>query len=90
MIASPRAVDPRIRDEFLAALDSNDAARARQLADYLMSCTNRLPGVTCAYLGLPPGSCYSQAAERVVNGYVGGGVKPDMKSLAALAKGTMT
>ncbi len=58
---------PRIRDQFLAALDADDRALSTQLALNLTDCTNPLPGMTCDQLGLPIGSTYGSAARRVLS-----------------------
>ena len=53
---------PKLRDQFLAALDADDRALFTQLARGLTGCTNPLPGMTCEQLGLPIGSTYGSAA----------------------------
>jgi hypothetical protein len=58
---------PSVRDEFLNALDVGNRPRLMTLATYLVRCDNRLPSGTCMALGLPPGSCYSAAAQFVLN-----------------------
>jgi hypothetical protein len=57
---------PRIRDRFLTALDADDRALCTELALSLAGCINPLPGMTCDQLGLPPGSTYGCAAQRVL------------------------
>jgi hypothetical protein len=60
---------PKIRDQFLGALDADDGALTAQLAQSLIGCTNPLPGMTCDRLGLPNGSTYGSAATRVLQLY---------------------
>jgi hypothetical protein len=55
-----------IRDRFLGALDAQDRALSTELALNLTSCGNPLPGMTCDQLGLPIGSTYGSAAQRVL------------------------
>ena len=76
-----------LRDEFLLAIDQNDRAAALKLASRLQTCTNRLPSATCAALGLPFGSAYSDAAERVLGRSRLVAARPDFAALAAMAKG---
>jgi len=57
---------PKLRDQFLAALDGDDRALLAQLAGFLTGCTNALPGMTCDELGLPIGSTYGSAARHVL------------------------
>jgi hypothetical protein len=56
----------RLRDQFLAALDSQDHALSMQLASNLTACSNPLPGITCVELGLPAGSTYGCAARSIL------------------------
>jgi hypothetical protein len=58
---------PRLRDQFLIALETQDRALSSSLALNLIDCTNPLPGVTCDELGLPRGSTYGSAAQRVLS-----------------------
>jgi hypothetical protein len=88
MIVGTRTAPPELRDAFLTALDSNNRSKATELASHLVECTNRLPSPTCADLGLPFGSCYSQAAERVLAGCLVERAPLDVRKLAAMAKGT--
>jgi hypothetical protein len=60
---------PTIRDQFLAALDTDDRARSTQLALNLAGCLNPLPGMTCKQLGLPIGSTYASAAQYILSLY---------------------
>jgi len=60
---------PAIRDEFLAALDTDDRTLSTRLAVNLTGCSNPLPGMTCNMLGLPTGSTYGSAASRVLQLY---------------------
>lgn len=55
-----------LRDRFLGALDADDRALSTELALGMTSCTNPLPGMTCDLLGLPIGSTYGSAAQRVL------------------------
>jgi hypothetical protein len=55
-----------LRDRFLGALDADDRALSTELALGLTTCTNPLPGMTCQQLGLPIGSTYGSAAQRVL------------------------
>jgi hypothetical protein len=64
MIAS--YASPKLRDQFLAALDADDRALFTQLAIGLTRCMNPLPGMTCDQLGLPIGSTYGSAARHVL------------------------
>ena len=64
MIAS--YASPKLRDQFLAALDADDRALLAQLAVDLTGCMNALPGMTCDQLGLPIGSTYGSAARHVL------------------------
>lgn len=57
-----------LRDQFLTALDSQDAVLGRQLAEQLIGCHNILPGMACDQLGLPRHSTYSCAARAVLEG----------------------
>jgi hypothetical protein len=57
---------PKIRDQFLDALDADDRALSTRLALGLIGCMNPLPGITCDQLGLPIGSTYGSAAQRVL------------------------
>ena len=57
---------PKLRDQFLAALDADDRALLAQLAVGLAGCMNALPGMTCDQLGLPIGSTYGSAARQVL------------------------
>jgi hypothetical protein len=57
---------PAIRDQFLHSLDAGDRALSTALARKLTTCRNPLPGMTCDQLGLPIGSTYASAAERVL------------------------
>jgi len=58
---------PKLRDQFLAALDADDRALFTQLAVDLTGCTNPLPGMTCKQLSLPIGSTYGAAAREVLS-----------------------
>lgn len=64
MIAS--YASPKLRDQFLDALDADDRALFTQLAIDLTGCMNPLPGMTCDQLGLPIGSTYGSAARQVL------------------------
>ena len=64
MIAS--YASPKLRDQFLAALDADDRALFTRLAVGLTECMNPLPGMTCDQLGLPLGSTYGSAARRML------------------------
>ena len=64
MIAS--YASPKLRDQFLNALDADDRALLAQLAVGLTGCMNALPGMTCDQLGLPSGSTYGSAARHVL------------------------
>ena len=55
-----------LRDRFLGALDAGDRALSTELALGLTTCINPLPGMTCDELGLPIGSTYGSAAQRVL------------------------
>jgi hypothetical protein len=55
-----------LRDRFLGALDADDRALSTEIALGLTTCTNPLPGMTCDMLGLPIGSTYGSAAQRVL------------------------
>ena len=57
---------PTIRDQFLNALDAGDRELCTRLALNLTSCVNPIPGMTCDQLGLPIGSTYGSAAQRVL------------------------
>jgi hypothetical protein len=57
---------PAVRDEFLRALDADDRALSTELALNLTHCINPLPGMICVQLGLPAGSTYGCAANRVL------------------------
>ena len=57
---------PRLRDQFLAALEGQDTSLKRRIAEELKGCCNPLPGMTCQELGLPPRSTYGQAARQVL------------------------
>jgi len=57
---------PKLRDQFLAALDADDRPLFTQLALGLTACMNPLPGMTCDQLGLPIGSTYGCAARHVL------------------------
>jgi hypothetical protein len=63
---TPSYASPAIRDQFLAALDADNHTRSTELALNLTHCTNPLPGLTCDQLGLPVGSTYASAAQRVL------------------------
>jgi hypothetical protein len=78
---------PEMRDEFLRAIDHHDRAATVELATHLTTCSNRLPGITCAALGLPFGSSYSDAAERVLGRSRVDAGRPDFAALVAMAKG---
>ncbi len=65
MIAS--YASPKLRDQFLAALDADDRALVTQLAVNLTGCMNPLPGMTCDQLGLPIGSTYGSAARHLLS-----------------------
>jgi len=56
---------PALRDRFLLALDQLDEAAIRSTVRDLLGCTNALPTMTCDLLGLPPGSTYGDAAEKI-------------------------
>lgn len=56
---------PALRDRFLNALDSRDAAAIDAIARDLLGCQNALPGATCIMLGLAHGSTYGDAAAAV-------------------------
>ena len=56
----------KIRDQFLLAIDSNQQALSIELAGNLTDCSNPLPGMTCAQLGIPFGSTYACAARQVL------------------------
>jgi hypothetical protein len=58
-----------IRDQFLNALDADDRHLCTQLALNLTGCANPLPGMTRDLLGLPIGSTYGSAAQRVLSLY---------------------
>jgi hypothetical protein len=58
-----------LRDRFLGALDADDRSLSTELALGLTACTNPLPGMTCQQLGLPIGSTYGSAAQRVLRMY---------------------
>ena len=57
---------PKLRDEFLGALESGNAPLALRLAADLTGCGNPLPGMTCIALRLPHGSTYGRAARHVL------------------------
>ncbi len=57
---------PKLRDQFLAALDAGDRALVAELARSLAGCINPLPGITCDQFGLPVGSTYGSAARCVL------------------------
>jgi hypothetical protein len=57
---------PMLRDKFLTALDANDYASLRVLAVDLRMCTDVLPSMVCASLGLPRGSTYGAGARTIV------------------------
>jgi hypothetical protein len=61
-----RSAPPALRDRFLGALDADDRALSTELALGLTTCSNPLPGMTCDKLGLPMGSTYGSAAQRVL------------------------
>jgi hypothetical protein len=56
---------PALRDRFLNALDSQDAAAIEEAARVLLGCIDALPGTTCILLGLAPGSTYGDAAAAI-------------------------
>ena len=58
----------RLRDEFLTALDGDDALRSQRIAQQLIDCDTVLPGMACDQLGLPRQSTYSCAARAVLEG----------------------
>jgi len=58
-----------LRDRFLGALDADDRSLSTELAIGLTTCMNPLPGMTCQQLGLPIGSTYGSAAQRVLRMY---------------------
>ena len=60
-----RCASPKLRDQFLNALDAMDEKLLRDLAKHLESCTNTLPSTTCTLLGLPEGSTYAVGARAV-------------------------
>jgi hypothetical protein len=53
-----RFASASVRDNFLAALDTQDQAVIDAMAPYLVGCENLLPSSTCLVLGLLPGSTY--------------------------------
>jgi len=63
---TPPYASPAMRDRFLGALDADDHALSAELARSLTGCSNPLPGMTCEALGLPVGSTYGCAAQRVL------------------------
>ena len=78
---------PDLRDRFLNALDACDHVSAVELARRLTSCSDQLPSQTCMALGLPPGSRYAAAADRVLS-RASIKLKPDV-NLASLARMAM-
>lgn len=58
---------PALRDRFLMALDQQDEATIRSTVRDLLGCANSLPTMTCILLGLPPGSTYGDAAQKITN-----------------------
>jgi len=64
--ASPgHRAPPALRDRFLTALDELDEVAIRSTVRDLLGCTDALPTMTCDLLGLPPGSTYGDAAEKI-------------------------
>jgi hypothetical protein len=61
-----RRASPRLRDEFLDALEAHDPVALRAAAASLVGCVNPLPSVTCVRLGLQAGSTYGEGARAVV------------------------
>jgi hypothetical protein len=57
-----------LRDQFLHALDANNHEAALHLASFLGASTNPLPTEVCTRLGLPRGSTYSAAAQKIAAG----------------------
>jgi hypothetical protein len=56
-----------VRDAFLMALECDDNALQRRMAEGLTNCGNPLPGMTCDALALPYGSSYGAAARLVLS-----------------------
>jgi hypothetical protein len=56
----------KTRDQFLAALETDDRERLIELAIGLTQCGNPLPGMTCGELDVPLGSTYGDAARRIM------------------------
>jgi hypothetical protein len=67
-VAPKRFALPSVRDNFLAALDSQDQAVIDAMAPYLVGCENLLPTGTCLMLGLLPGSTYGDGIVALKNG----------------------
>jgi len=65
-LVTARYAPASIRDRFLASLDIGDWQTSTAMAANLTACGNPLPTVTCTALGLPSGSTYGAAAERVL------------------------
>lgn len=59
--------NPAARDAFLRALDGEDRLLALRLARDLITCSNALPGLTRAALGLPLGATYGAAARHILS-----------------------
>lgn len=55
-----------LRSRFRAALDANDYAALRSIAEELRHCSDILPRSVCLELGLPRGSTYALAALTIV------------------------
>jgi hypothetical protein len=61
-----RQASPRLRDEFLNALEANDEPGLRAAAIVLQRCNNPLPSAVCHQLGLLPGSTYGDGAVTII------------------------
>ena len=57
---------PAVRDAFILAIEAGDTMTTTRLALQITGCGNPLPGLTCQALGLPLGSTYGNAAQRVL------------------------
>ena len=66
-VSSGHQAPPALRDRFLTALDQQDEATIRSTVRDLLGCANSLPTTTCILLGLPPGSTYGDAAQKITN-----------------------
>lgn len=62
-----RLASASVRDNFLAALDTQDQAVIDAMAPYLVGCENLLPTNTCLMLGLLPGSTYGDCIHALQN-----------------------